>query len=375
MAYILKILSPTHIHSGEVIRAMNYMIEDDKVLIFDELDVISSVKYNELLNDDLLRNFAASDSKRKEYNKTLDYYINKNIVEDSVVEKYKLVADNYVGNLSGQEIYGTMVNILGSYIPGSTIKGVIRTAIIYDYLLNKGIDYIKEAVNYLYSKEGSCYTIDDYILYEVQENYGINKDIQRDPFKFLGVKDMNMTQNRLGIYQETIYNIDNFIPGNVIEAIEPGDYTEEFDFKIRVNEKVSHRFNEDIIRYFEEKELLRVLYQYSKDIIQDELEYFKQNKHPAFNSKEAIEILEELDSINNLDKPVLRIGKGKGYKSNTIALAIKKLDRDYYVREIKNIAIPYKYNKNYEFPKTRKFVNSAVSPKLLGFTILEKVDR
>lgn len=134
-------------------------------------------------------------------------------------------------------------------------------------------------------------------------------------------------------------------------------------------------YNEEIIAYFKEEELLRVLYQYSKDIIDDEIEYFKKNKFPLFNSKEVIESLQEIKTINSKESPVLRLGKGKGYKSNTVALAIKKLDKDYYMREINRIAKPPKYNKNYEYPKTRKFIGSTISPKLLGFTILEKVEK
>ena len=372
MAYILKMLSPIHIHSGEVIKAMNYMVKDDKVLIFDEMDVIQSVKQQELLNDELLRNFASAGGRRREYNKTLDYYIDKGIIEESVVDKYKLKGNNYTGNLSGQEIYRTMINIQGPYIPGSTIKGVIRTAILYDYLLNKGIEYIKDAVKFL--NKVRRFSIDDYIIYGV-ENGWLNKEIFQDPFKFLGVKDVNMVKKEVGIYDETIYNVENFIPGNVIETIQEGNESEQFVFEIRGHEKLVRKYNQEIIKYFKEEELLRVLYQYSKDIIEDELEYYKINKHPLFNTKEVIETLKKIKAKNSIDSPVLRIGKGKGYKSSTVALAIKKLDRDYYTQEIKNISRPYRYNKNYEFPKTRKFVNPSVSPKLLGFTILEKVDR
>lgn len=161
MAYKLKVLSPVHIQSGEVIKSINYMEKDDKVLIFNEMDVIESVKQDELLNDELLRSFATTDNRRREYSKTLDYYIRKGIIDDSVVDKCRTQADNHVDGLSGQEIYRNMNNIQGPYIPGSSIKGVVRTAILYDYLLKKGIDYIKEAVNYLNSKDGRFLKIDD----------------------------------------------------------------------------------------------------------------------------------------------------------------------------------------------------------------------
>jgi CRISPR-associated protein Csm5 len=370
MTYILKVLTPVHIHSGETLRSINYMVKDHKILIFDEMDVIQSVKENEILNDELLRNFTA-DNRRTEYNKTLDYYIHRGIIHTSIVDKYRIKAVNRAGDLTGQEIYRTMMNIQGSYIPGSTLKGVVRTAIFYDYLLNKGIDYIKKAVSFLDGKWKL--TIDDYILYGVDDGGWLHKDIQKDPFRFLGIKDINMIEKKLEIYQETIYNVSKFIPRNVIETIGEGDYSEEFEFEIRLNEYLFKMYNEEIISYFNEKELLRVLYQYSKDIIDDELEYYSSQKHPLFNTREIVEKLEEIGSKNSIKSPVLRIGKGKGYKSNTVALVIKKLDKNYYLKKTKNIAKPFKYNKQYEYPKTRKFIDLSISPKLLGFTILEKV--
>ena len=371
MAYALKVLTPVHIHSGEVLRSINYMVKDHKVLIFDEMDVIQSVKEKAILSDELLRNFTAN-NRKTEYNKTLDYYIDRGIIDKSIVGKHRIEAINRVENLNGQEIYGAMMNIQGSYIPGSSLKGVVRTAIFYDYLLKRGIDYIKEAIKFLNRQRR--FTIDDYIIYGVDHNGWLNRDIQKDPFKFLGIKDINMIENKLEIHEETIYNIDNFIPGNVIETIGEGDYSEEFEFEIRLNKYLAKRYNEDIISYFNEKELLRVLYQYSKDIIDDEIEYYSLHKHPLFNTKEIIEKLKDIQSQNSVNSPVMRIGKGKGYKSNTVALAIKKLDRDYYLRNIKNIAKPYRYNRDYEFPKTRKFVDISISPKLLGFTVLKEVD-
>ena len=73
------------------------------------------------------------------------------------------------------------------------------------------------------------------------------------------------------IYEESIYNVKNFVPGNVIEAIPEGNYSDEFEFEIRLEERLINRYNEEIISYFNEEELVRVLYQFSKDIIEDEI--------------------------------------------------------------------------------------------------------
>ena len=116
-----------------------------------------------------------------------------------------------------------------------------------------------------------------------------------------------------------------------------------------MNKKVE--YNLDLIKYLNTKEIMRVLYQFSNDIIEDEIEYFKQQNNKLFNSKEVVKKLEEIKDKNSIDSPVIRIGKGKGFKSNTLGLAIKKLDKEYYNREIKNIAKPYKYRERYELQR------------------------
>ncbi len=384
MAYRLKVLTPIHIHNGEKLNPMEYIARDKEVLIFDQMDVIKSIKENELLNDELLNSYAFT-SKRSEYHKNLDYYIDKGIIDESIVDNYKTKAINKASGLDGKEIYRTMRNIKGTYIPGSSIKGVIRTAILYDYICKKGIDYLKNGINFL--RKNRNLEIDDYIIFFTNTKNKAGKNIQGDPFKFLIIRDVNLMENKVVIYNETIYNINKFISGNVIEAIGPEDYTEGFQLMNNLDEgnidlfkkkidtlyrKID--FNIDLVDYFNEKEILRVLYEFSKDIIDDEIEYFKVQNNQFFNSKEVIEALEEIKEKNSMDSPVIRLGKGKGYKSNTLALAIKKLDKNYYNKEIKNIARPYKYRQQYEFPKTRNFVGSSLAPKLLGFTILEKVD-
>lgn len=378
MGYKITALSPIHIYSGDICRPINYMVDKDNYLfIFDEIDVINSVKESELLNDELLRNLSLT-SKREEYYKNLDYFIDKGIVDENIFTKYKVKASNKVGNIKGKEIYRTMRNIQGILIPGSTIKGTIRTAVFYDYLVNKGIDYIKEAVNILKDRKNYRMDIDDYVLYG-SYNGRIKQDISKDPFRFLSVKDINMIKSQVDIYEESIYNINSFFSGNVVETIREKNFSEEFDFEIRTNKKTINRYKKDIIKYFNEEEILRVLYEYGKDIIEDEIEYFEKHKNPLLNSKELIEFLQDIQRKNSKKSPIIRIGKSTGYKSHTIALAIKKLDKNYYLKEIKRIAKPliartFKYDKRYEFPKTRKIVGSPISPKLLGFAIVEKVD-
>lgn len=387
MAYRLRTLAPVHIHSGDILKPMEYIVKDEEVLIFDEIDVIGSIKENELLNKELLNTYTFS-SKRSEYYKNLDYYINKGIIDKSIENKYKVKANNKVGKLDGKDIHRTMRNIKGPYIPGSTIKGVIRTAILYDYILHKDIGYIEDALNFIEKnsinrsgKKIAKYDIEDYIIYFTNTKEYNRKNIQGDPFKFIITRDVNFIYNKVEIYQQSIFNPSGKtpIPGNIIECVEKGDYTEEFYFSIEAKEeqtkglKSEIDYNDELLSYFDKNKLLRALYKFSRDILNDEIEYFKKLKNHLFNSKEIIEALEDISNKNSEKSPVLRIGRHKGYKSNTLALAIKKLDKEFYNNNIRKIA-NVKHGSKYEFPKTRNFVGNSIAPKLLGFTILEKVD-
>ncbi len=366
--YKVEILSPIHIGSGNEYRSIDYIEKKEEVWIFDEKDVIENISPKHSLDNELL-NTISYGNQRKEYFKGLDDLINKGIIDKKILKHVKIKAHKKNNNLKVKEIKGMMRNFYGPYIPGGTIKGIIRTAILYDFLLNKGISYIKDAISRL--KNNYRITIEDIIIGNGR------KDIKKDPFRFLSIPDVNIQNDAAAIYGENIFNINKPpYPTDVIETISENNCTEDFSIHLDINRKVLMylKIGKELIPYFNEEKILEVLYKYAKDLIQEEIEYFESCSVRQFNSKEILMDLRKYEKMNKIESPILRIGKSTGYLSHTVGLAIKKLDANYYNGEFLRFIKPPEYSKNYSFPKTRKFIGQAVAPKLLGFAVLKKVD-
>jgi CRISPR type III-A-associated RAMP protein Csm5 len=367
LKYKIEVLSPIHIGSGISYKPIDYIENREEILIFDERDVLDNIQEIHMLNNEFLNGISYT-GKRTEYYKNLDYFIDKGIIKKSILNKARIRAKNMSKDLKAKEIKGIMRNIQGPYIPGGTIKGIIRTAIFYDYIKKKGIDFVKKGIEEI-KRNKKINSIEDFIIGRFK------KDIVRDPFKFLRIRDVNI-QGDVAVYEEHIFNTTSCFPTDVIEVISQGSFTEEFEFKLTIKDEVATKLelDKELVSYLKEEKIIQVLYTYAKDIIEDEIEYFTKNSSKTLNSKEILQELVKFKDINTEKSPILRIGKSTGYKSHTLGLAVKYLDENYYKTEFIRYIRPHKYDKRYEFPKTRKIIGNTVSPKLLGFTVLKKVD-
>ncbi|RKD31286.1 type III-A CRISPR-associated RAMP protein Csm5 [Thermohalobacter berrensis] len=367
MEYRIEVLSPIHIGSSKSYRPIDYIEKEEEVLIFDEKDVLSNIKESHMLNSQLLRGIGYT-GKRAEYYKNLDHFIHKGIIDNSILDKVKVRAIKKIDDLKAKEIKGTMRNIQGTYIPGGTLKGIVRTAVFYHYVKNKGIDFIKKGIEEI-KRNRKVKDIEDCIIGKFKKN------ILKDPFRFLRIRDVNI-KGDVAVYQENIFNIKSYFLSDIIEVMCEGSYSEKFKFKTTLKKEIANKLDLDneLTSYLNEKNILKALYEYSKDIIEDEINYFSKNKAKLFNNSEILKELEKYKDLNKQESPIIRIGKSTGFKSHTLGLAVKQLDKDFYNREFIKFIRPPKYDKRYEFPKTRKFVGLSIAPKLLGFAIVKKAD-
>ena len=144
----LTTLSPIFINSGEIINKSSYIYDakNGVVHIIDKKELISVLeknrKFNSFLGECIYGNFSLTDFLEKNNMK----YRNLNIINysintySSISTEEKTKNDESYTRLNDISAFMKSSNEL-PYIPGSSIKGAIRTAIIYGEILNNKNDY------------------------------------------------------------------------------------------------------------------------------------------------------------------------------------------------------------------------------------------
>jgi len=104
------------------------------------------------------------------------------------------------------------------------------------------------------------------------------------------------------------------------------------------------------------EELFTMIYNFSARLLQEELVYFTDG--PGKQYTQIREHLERISRANSAGSPVLRLGKDEGFFSLTIGLCVKDKDEDLYYKTI----VPVTKNTSYSnpppgFPKTRKVID------------------
>jgi CRISPR-associated protein Csm5 len=334
---ILKIttLSPLNIGNGDKYTNLDYYIEGNKAKIIDIEKMMESIedinKINEMQNliKHNMGNNRLTISVRELYEGIgiyPDKYISKKIdckiKEDASVQVAKFINQN--GNY---------------YIPGSSLKGAIRTAYIFDYYdknINKLVNILKNRDN---TKKGN----------EVVK-IAIG-DIKDDFFKHLLITDSGFISPENFEFIETRrYNIENKKrnKSNVYGNKECKEV-----LKRNSNFNVELTIKKDFPKNFEEiKSMCNKL---TRTIIKFEMDnkYLPQSLKDFYKNN-------ILNNLNNDNTFYLAVGSGSSYLSKTIYLLLWKHDKD--LNLIKRL-LPtrndrrrnkfQKVNSYLDFPRTR----------------------
>jgi len=239
------------------------------------------------------------------------------------------------------------------YIPGSSIKGAIRTAILHNIIKNEDI---KEIKNMFYYKNNN-YSIKLWKAPDFTNNFFSNP-MKKDP-KYSIMKFLQVTDTQTAAYP-TIYPLVTLKVGQtknewykrngrtVVTYAETIGVNRKLNFEINssYNPKVHRELNiDDKADYIEMDRLKEYMFNFSRDYIDNEIN---------FAQKYRLDFLEkfylDLEAKNDPDSPLMRIGHGSGFLSITVGLRLKEEDPETYemVRKTFRRAYPF------EFPKTRK---------------------
>ncbi len=393
MPYNLKILSPVHIGCGEEYSGLSYLIDKRKKppqicivtedLVFtmlNDFQIISFVKWIETERFPNLFSFFRNILKDENFT-----------LQNELQRKSIYSIPNFAGEERLRPINAFIKQMYHPYIPGSEIKGAIRTAVLYRSIFedNNLKSWFIEAINNFKTKnDHKINLVKNKINLEDRNPHNPREklhDIKKDLADKMGEIDVELQQRVFNRESgDAKYDVMKYLlVGDSIlldakEALAVG-YAKPFNMESRqftlfneymrpgitvpltflsIEQKKSLKQKLEKMAFNDRQKnlvssidyLLECCFRFSSDLIQEEITYF--SKHGKNN---IVEHLKEIEAANEATSPVLRIGKDEGFNSLTVGLAVKKIDIDLY----KNALIHATKGKSYdlEFPKTRKIVH------------------
>ncbi len=403
MNFKIKVLSPLHIGCGETYSGLNYIVDENRLFYFepDKLfeffgnKVETYVKWLEEQSNKVSEFqeavYKAKIQEKKEVRKKLNdikrlFHLKKFCQNNQIdlkslkqLSAYSLPLKERI--YDSEDVNKFIAQYYSPYIPGTEIKGAIRTAVLYDIMKNnqKLYDWLRKEIQSFgekfkndidrvankkktnkkfLNKEMAKSKISER-LEEKAFNLDDKRDAKYDMLKYLVISDSNLKKpdETLAVAYATPFNTSRFFqtfyeyakPGSIFEFKEIKSF-ENLDSNQRnqINEKL--KFTEQQKTYFSLNRILKCCYDFSSALLEHEIEFFESNKN--------YDVVSDLNMISNENRetiPVLRIGKDEGYLSLTIGLLIKEKDRELYRDVLIHTTKGTSYDS--EFPKSRKIVH------------------
>ena len=343
---ILETLSPIHIGSGEKYSSSEFFINSHRIFRLDPNKIYS------ILN-------------QKDKDIFLDYLENPNFrLEDFLkgkdipISELKLYSLKHNGS-APNEITEHIKTGFNGYVPGSSLKGAIRTAILIAFMGDNEVKEIGEIFkinNFKQRNNEIKYFVDKFL------SSGGKKSSNSDLMRFVQISDF------IPVKDLCVYNIQSLeAEGNkwrwyrrngrvvqtYLETIMAGERLEgdiHFTYNKQMHKSLGLKGKEDIIDIMEIK---RLIHSFSNANINHEIA-FSQRYEIDF----LLEFYKKLKKINTEDSPVIKLGQGSGYLATTIGLELKN-NPDVF-EEVRKSLRGRSYS--FEFPKTRRIVMEEKMP-------------
>lgn len=339
--YKIELISPVHIGSGyELIEGFDYISNNGKVRLYSKEQISKYLKENfEILKDDIEKpNF-----------KPLNY---KNNLEP--IQCFDLYPD-------ARSIKEFIKNGFGKpYIPGSSIKGALRTVIFSHFFQDSDLKNINYD-NYQFSSNRI-----------VERIFG--REINKNFMRAIAVEDAYFEPNNLVLNNIKLLNKVN---NNKAEIKKGTRLTAQFldseyesTFHIIFNSflmnnngenRIANPFNKPVTI----TKLFELTNEFSKRLIQNEIDFLSsldnsgEMKNILFNLVLFYSNLKKQIESNSNNTMYLRIGSGSGWRFMTGNVITKNHLKNVVENFIKsrNHRKLFKHDNNYE-PKTRKIVET-----------------
>ena len=400
--YNLTTITPVFIGSdkgSDLSKTTDFIIDGNQINIIDQR------KFEALLSDnvELIDEFVSYIKNNPRSFDLQNFIENKLNASVSELTKTTLDVDGYISSNS----VNTFITTNGKhFIPGSTIKGAIRTAVIYSFLFNSSPG--KRIVSGLLDIKSK---IDD-----IKKRIDNKEQVSKVELDLLYRRGLNKHLGK--IYNEfTLFKTEEFghdfrhIIISDSEQIEPSDTKiselprtymikdsdKTSQWKQVLKENVTSRFTIKVEEDFKdsfltclnsnsEETLIQLINNFSKDVIDFELDMyreFSQKKEVSKKVSVALEFYKWLKDViekSNNKFAVIRIGGGKTYFDNSIGLALYKKDKSAF-KQFRKLLGLWKHrsgNKSFveeDSPITRTYIKDNNQYYPIGWVVLYSDDQ
>lgn len=371
----IETITPVHIGSGNLLQNnSDFVVEIDGEDKF--IHIVDDRKVLDLIGQEHIDDWVISienninRSYRNEYESTASLI--KRLAPSSTFSDYsKQRITSFVSNIKPNDTLKEVIhNGLGlPYIPGSSLKGAIRTSILASL-----VDNVNQKENKIFKRNGRDLSADRI----EKELFGA--DPNSDIFRFIRVGDAYFENDCLIATKMINLNVRNGSDSlwdegkpQIIEAIGPQE--EAFlDINIASDyyDKIKPHFwalGTLPVEIRTISDLFMLINEHTRRLVRTEIEYWKDISTDKSDAEDYIEvmkeILEEIESCKNGKSCVLRVGHGSGWRFITGAWAESLSnfeDKVVWAARPNN-----KIYMDYDFPKSRRIDDYS---DVLGFVKL-----
>lgn len=351
--YNVKLIPLTDIYigSGKDIEAYEYTVKDkymyriDMSEVFDKMNDSKKENFYKILQENNFFNIRSwiYNNYKEEWG-----YIYKEKVSSDFEKYYKEKLDDKSQENSQLSISEFIGYNNKKYIPGSSIKGALRTAFIYsDFLENEKKYEIKSSYEIKNGKrvynrkeidKEAKIMESEVLLAEKEDRYGNKKgeklglEPKKDPFKTVKIFDteeIELEKFSVNVLQIKEGNLFCEVLGGMykkIDNIEKINFGNEIDFKQGINFNIvlteyylKNNFKMEYKKNLGIKKLLDSLDDKIENILNFEIE--KEREKDSYNLRNFYEFLKKIfNSFKNKNISLVRIGKYTGFNDKTINL-------------------------------------------------------
>ncbi len=296
----LEILTPVHIGSGDKYLATDFVIKGNKVVFIDSMKFFEEVDKKGLDPVDVAKEISEGEKSIEDF------------VED--LSKIKTREAPFNGRMPRKEILAHIKSRGKPYVPGSSIKGAIRTAVLWKEvndnreLLDWTVNYIKERLMRSkkgYLERGDLTRLDDELEEKVFRKARLTEkraDPKNDLLRALRIYDSEFIGG-CSVYQINFLGMRNF--SVLAECLDAGQAAE---FETNIDEFTLQYLNQKLDYDY----ILSATREFAEKIVEVEV-----NRNYPERAKR------EFENVLRARGIILRVGWGTGWYSSTIGTLLK----------------------------------------------------